>query len=185
EVRRAEAEQGLDVVILRPATVYGPRSTDVVGEIARAIRSRTMVLVDGGRAIAGLCFVDNLVDAVVLALGNGAAGEAFNATDGLDVTWREFADGLAAGLGCPQVRWSVPYRVAEGVGFSLEHGYRALRRTTRLKTRPLLSRQAVHVMGTDQSFSNRKARELLGWEPRVSYADGLEATVAWLRAEGV
>jgi nucleoside-diphosphate-sugar epimerase len=40
-------------------------------------------------------------------------------------------------------------------------------------------------MGTDQSFSNRKARELLGWEPRVSYADGLEATLAWLRAEGV
>jgi len=185
EVRRAEAEHGLDVVILRPATVYGPRSTDVVGEIARAIRSRTMVLVDGGRAIAGLCFVDNVVDAAVLAMGNGAGGEAFNATDGLDVTWREFADGLAAGLGCPQVRWSLPYRVAEGVGFSLEHGYRALRRTTRLKTRPLLSRQAVHVMGTNQSFSNRKARELLGWEPRVSYADGLEATLAWLRAEGV
>ena len=67
----------------------------------------------------------------------------------------------------------MPYRLAEGVGFSLEHGYRALHRTTRLKTRPLLSRQAVHVMGTDQSFSNRKARELLAWEPRVDYAAGL------------
>ena len=79
----------------------------------------------------------------------------------------------------------VPYRLAEGVGFSLEHGYRALHRATRLKTRPLLSRQAVHVMGTDQSFSNRKARELLTWEPRVDYATGLEATLDWLRAEGV
>ena len=68
----------------------------------------------------------------------------------------------------------MPYRLAEGVGFSLEHGYRALHRTTRLKTRPLLSRQAVHVMGTDQSFSNRKARELLAWEPRVDYATGLQ-----------
>ena len=38
-------------------------------------------------------------------------------------------------------------------------------------------------MGVDQSFSNRKARELLGWEPRVGYAAGLEATLAWLRAE--
>ena len=61
------------------------------------------------------------------------------------------------------------------------HAYRLLRRTTRLTTPPLLSRQAVHVMGRDQDFSNRKARALLGWEPRVGYAAGLEATLAWLR----
>jgi ornithine--oxo-acid transaminase len=184
EVRRAENEHSLDAVILRPATVYGPRSTDVVGEIARAIRGGNMLLVDGGRAIAGLCYVDNLMDAAVLALRNDAArGQAFNASDGLDVTWKEFTDGLASGLGCSQVRWSLPYWLANGIGFSLEQGYRMLRRTTRLTTAPLLSRQAVHVMGRDQSFSNRKARELLGWEPRIDYAAGLEATVAWLRAE--
>ena len=182
EVRRAE----IDAVILRPATVYGPRSTDVVGEIARAIRGGHMILIDGGRAIAGLCFVDNLVDAAILALDHDAArGQAFNVSDGLDVTWRQFTDDLAKGLGSARVRWRVPYWLASAAGFSLEHGYRLLRRTTRLDTRPLLSRQAVHVMGIDQDFSNRKARELLGWEPRIDYAAGLEATLAWLRAEGV
>jgi nucleoside-diphosphate-sugar epimerase len=75
--------------------------------------------------------------------------------------------------------------MANGIGFSLEHGYRFLRKTTRLTTPPLLSRQAVHVLGRDQTFSNRKARELLGWEPRVDYATGLEATVAWLQSESV
>jgi len=186
EVRRFGATHDLDAVILRPATVYGPRSREVVLEIARAIRGGHMVLIDNGRAIAGLCFVDNVVDAALLAMHHdGARGQAFNATDGLAITWRELADGLADGLGCSKARWSMPYRLAEGVGFSLEHGYRALHRTTRLKTRPLLSRQAVHVMGTDQSFSNRKARELLSWEPRVDYATGLEATLDWLRAEGV
>ena len=185
EVRRAEAAHRLEAVILRPSTVYGPRSLEVVGEIARAIRGGNMFLVDRGRAIAGLCFVDNLVDVALLALRHEAApGHAFNATDGLEITWRQFTDGLAEGLGCSQVRWSMPYWLAESIGFSLEQGYRALRRATRLKTRPLLSRQAVQVMGIDQSFSNRKARELLGWEPRVSYAAGLEATLAWLQAEG-
>jgi ornithine--oxo-acid transaminase len=184
EVRRAEKAHALDAVILRPATVYGPRSTDVIGEIARAIRDGNMVLVDGGRAIAGLCYVDNLMDAAVLALRHDAArGQAFNASDGLDVTWKQFTDALAAGLGYSQVRWSLPYWLANGIGFSLEHGYRALRKTTRLHTPPLLSRQAVHVMGRDQDFSNRKARELLGWEPRIDYAAGLEATLAWLQSE--
>jgi len=184
EVRRAEAECSLQAVILRPATVYGPGSREVVGEIARAIRSRQMVLVGGGRAVAGLCYVDNLIDAAVLALHHESApGQAFNVSDGLDVTWRQFTDGLAEGLSCARVRWSMPYWAAGGLGFSLEHGYRLLRRTTGLSTAPLLSRQAVQVLGCNQNFSNRRARETLGWEPRVDYPTGLRETVAWLRAE--
>jgi acetylornithine/succinyldiaminopimelate/putrescine aminotransferase/nucleoside-diphosphate-sugar epimerase len=185
EVRQVAQAHGVETVILRPATVYGPRSADVVGEIARAIRGGHMMLVDRGRSVAGLCYIDNLVDAAVLAVGHDAApGHAFNVTDGLDVTWKQFTDGIAHGLGCPQVRFSMPYSIASGIGFSLEHGYRALRRTTRLRTPPLLSRQAVQMLGIDQDFSNRKAREMLGWQPRVNYATGLDATLAWLRAEG-
>jgi ornithine--oxo-acid transaminase len=180
EVRRAP----VDAVVLRPATVYGPRSRDVIGEIAQAIRRGRMLLVDGGRAVAGLCYIDNLVDAAMLALAHDdAAGAAFDISDGLPVTWRQFTDDLAEGLGCPPVRWSLPYSVANGLGFSLEHGYRALRRTTRLTTRPLLSRQAVHVLGRDQAFETGPARAVLGWAPRVDYAAGLQATLAWLTAE--
>jgi ornithine--oxo-acid transaminase len=184
EVRRVERAHALDAVILRPATVYGPGSADVVGEIARAMRGGHMLLVDGGRAVAGLCYVDNLMDAAVLALRHGAApGHAFNVSDGLDITWKEFTDGLAKGLGYAPVRWSLPFWMANGIGFSLEHGYRLLRKATRLHTQPLLSRQAVQVLGKDQDFSNRKAREVLGWEPRIDYATGLDATLAWLHAE--
>jgi nucleoside-diphosphate-sugar epimerase len=184
EVRRAEQDHGLDVVILRPATVYGPRSKEVVGEIARALRAGNMLLIDRGQAVAGLCYVHNLVDAAILALRHDAApGQAFNVTDGVGVTWSEFTAGLAEGLGCSPARWSMPYWMATSVGFSLEHGYRLLRRTARVSLPPLLSRQAVHVMGRNQDFSNRKARELLGWEPAVDYDAGLEATVSWLRHE--
>jgi nucleoside-diphosphate-sugar epimerase len=183
EVRRAERERALEAVILRPATVYGPGSVEVVGEIARAIRARNMLLIDRGRAIAGLCYVDNLIDAALLALRSDAApGQAFNLSDALDVTWRQFTDDLAAGLGSPRVRLSMPYWLASSIGLSLEHGYRLLRRTTGLTAPPLLSRQAVQVLGKNQDFSNRKARETLGWSPRVGYRDGLEATLAWLRA---
>jgi ornithine--oxo-acid transaminase len=184
EVRRVETAHALDAVILRPATVYGPGSKDVVGEIARAIRARNMLLVDGGRAVAGLCYVDNLLDAALLALRHErAGGQAFNISDGLAVTWREFTDAIAEGLGCAKVRWSVPYWLAHGLGFSLEHGYRMLRRTIGLHAPPLLSRQAVHVLAKDQDFSSRRAQEVLGWRPRVDYSTGLQATVDWLRAE--
>jgi nucleoside-diphosphate-sugar epimerase len=184
EVRRVEKADALDTVILRPATVYGPGSADVIGEIARAIQGGHMLLVDRGRAVAGLCYVDNLIDAAILALRHEAApGQAFNVSDGLAITWKEFTDALAEGLGFPRVRWSLPYWVANSVGFALEHGYRLLRETTRLNAPPLLTRQAAQVLGNNQDFSNRKVREALGWEPRVDYATGLEATLAWLRTE--
>lgn len=184
EVRRVEEAAALDTTILRPATVYGPRSKDVVGEIARAIEGRHMLLVDGGRAVAGLCYIDNLMDAAVLALHHEAGpGHAFNVSDGLPITWKELTDGIAAGLGCPKVRWSLPYWLASSIGFSLEHGYRLLRKATGLSAPPLLSRQAVQVLGKNQDFSNRKLREMLGWEPRVDYAAGLAATLTWLKTE--
>jgi nucleoside-diphosphate-sugar epimerase len=184
EVRRAQRSRGLPAVILRPATVYGPGSVDVVGDIARAIRGRHMLLIDRGRAVAGLCYVENLVDAVLLALRHDAApGHTFNVTDALQVTWKQFTNDLAAGLDAPPVHFSLPYGVANVVASALEHGYRGMRKATGLATAPLLSRQAVQVLGRDQDFSNRKLTELLGWRPRFDYATGLAATLEWLRAE--
>lgn len=182
EVRRAEATHSLQAVILRPATVYGPGSRDVIGEIAQAIATRKMLLIARGRAIAGLCYVENLIDAALLALGNGAApGEAFNISDGLSITWRQFVDDLADGLGYPRVRLSIPYPPAFALGYLLEHGYRLLRRTLRVESPALLSRQAVQVLGVNQDFSSHRARTVLGWAPRVDYVSALAATLAWLR----
>ncbi len=180
-VLRARSSGAIETVILRPATVYGPRSREVVGEIAHALASRSMLLIDGGRPVAGLVHVENVVDSAVLAARHpGASGQVLNVTDGLEVTWRQFTDDLAHGLGHPRARWSIPFGVAHGLAVGLEEGYRLARRATGLHLRPLLSRQAVHVLGRHQRFSHARLRTL-GWEPRIGYAEGLTSTLDWLR----
>ncbi len=184
EVRRCEREHELPAVILRPATVYGPRSVEVVGKMAKAIRDGNMLLVDGGRAIAGLCYIDNLMDATLLALKHERApGQAFNVSDGLGITWKQFTDSLAAATCSKPVRFHAPYWLAIALGASLEFGYRRVRAITGLRTEPLLSRQAVQILGRNQKFSTRKAQELLGWTPRVDYATGLQNTLRWLEEQ--
>jgi nucleoside-diphosphate-sugar epimerase len=184
EVRRFEREHGLPVVILRPATVYGPRSRELVQSIARAIQGGYMLLVAGGRAVAGLSYVDNVVDAALLALQHERApGHAFNVSDGLPVTWKQYTDDLARGLGARAVHLSAPFWIARAVGTSLELGYRALRKLTRLRLDPLLSRQAVHMLGRHQKFSSDRARQVLGWAPRIDYETGLALTLEWLKAQ--
>jgi nucleoside-diphosphate-sugar epimerase len=184
-VQAANSIDGLETVILRPATIYGPGSKETVGEIAKALKAGgMMLLVGGGKADAGLCYVENLVDAIILALrAESIAGEAFNVCDGVSVSWRQFTSDLADRLNFPHARISMPYPVAYAIGAALEHGYRAARSRTGLTLRPLLSRQAVQVMGLPQSFSNHRLREQLGWAPRVGYEDAMDATAAWVRDE--
>ena len=184
-VLRADAGAGgLEYVILRPATIYGPRAADIIGEIAKGLLGRYLPLIGGGNIVAGLCYVENLAEAVSVALDHpDAAGRTFNVLDGESITWREFLGDLARGVGARPPLLRLSYKVAWRLAVVLEETYRLVRRQTGLKMAPLLSRAAVHVMGRPQDFSNRRLRETLGWEPTVGYADGLAATLNWLRED--
>jgi len=76
------AERGMPVTVIRPGTIYGPRGKDFVVEIAKMLRQRMMLLVDGGRARGGFCYVDNVCRAMMTCCSTeGTAGEAYNLTD--------------------------------------------------------------------------------------------------------
>jgi nucleoside-diphosphate-sugar epimerase len=78
---------GLEVVILRPPSVYGPFSSFTMAMI-NSIRGRVMAIVDGGRNPCNLVYVDNLVEAILLALWRPEApGQTFFVTDGETVSW--------------------------------------------------------------------------------------------------
>jgi hypothetical protein len=49
------------------------------------------------------------------------------------------------------------------------------------KSRPLLTRYAVKNLGSRLRFSIRKAEELLGWRPPLSYEEGFRRTIEWLK----
>jgi nucleoside-diphosphate-sugar epimerase len=182
EVMHFYTRYQLPVTIIRPATVYGPRSINVIGEISDAIRSGQMLLINDGKANAGLCYISNLIQAIVLAAeSDSAIGECFNVSDEYQVTWKQFIDDLADQLGEQKKYYNMPYGVANILGLLLENSYRVLRMTTGLKFSALLSRQAVQVMGREQDFNTDKIQSLLGYRPIVNYQLGLKETVKWIK----
>jgi nucleoside-diphosphate-sugar epimerase len=85
---RYHQEYGLPVTVLRPTIVYGPFGSWSVDIIA-AIRKGRIVLVNGGTAICNSLYVDNLVEAMLLAAEHDrAAGEVFHISDANPVTWK-------------------------------------------------------------------------------------------------
>jgi nucleoside-diphosphate-sugar epimerase len=173
--------RGLPVTVLRPASVYGPRSKSTVVEFVELLRSGQMMLIDGGRKTAGLCYVTDLTG-LMLQVGQAEVGlgRAYNVADGTETTWAEFTNGLAALMGLPPVRTSVPRWLAYPVGWLMEK-WTSLRGGDH---RPLLTRMAVEFVGTHQGFAIDRAQRELGFEPKVLLEEGLRLTGDWLREKG-
>jgi nucleoside-diphosphate-sugar epimerase len=171
-------EHGLPVTVVRPANIYGPRSTSFVLEPAEMLKSGDMVHIGKREQPAGLAYVTNVVDLILLAADReSSVGHAYNVSDGLDVSWREYMDRLAKIVGASSPKTVILYRLAYFAGWVMEKVYGALR----IQSRPLLTRMLVELLGTNQGFSIDKARRELGYEPRVGFDEGMAQVETWLR----
>ncbi|HEX6773301.1 MAG TPA: NAD-dependent epimerase/dehydratase family protein [Acidobacteriaceae bacterium] len=178
-VWQAHREHGLRVTVLRPATIYGPRGKDFTVEVAKLLRQRMMLLIDGGRALGGFSYVDNVAQAMIDAAESAVTvAHAYNICDEARVTWREYVDALADAMGYRRPWMSVPFAAAMALGRAMELPYGALR----VKQRPLLTRHAVHLLGRSQEFPAARARADFGFAPRVSFAEGIARSAAWLKS---
>jgi nucleoside-diphosphate-sugar epimerase len=98
-LNRLRANGNVEVVQLRPSVVYGPRSR-WIADTAKQLLNGTTGLVNDGDAICNGIYVDNLIQAVELALEvPKAADETFLVGDAETVTWREFYQRIADGEG--------------------------------------------------------------------------------------
>jgi nucleoside-diphosphate-sugar epimerase len=168
----------LPITVLRPATVYGPGAHEFVLNLVALLRRRRLVLVDEGRHVAGLTYVTNLVDAMVLAAHSPAAeGKAYNVTDDSSVTWATYIQALATLVELPPPTRSYSRARAMAMASVWE-------RTATLfggNERPPLTRLMVELMGTDQRYPIDRARRELGYQPQVSLERGIRETGDWLR----
>lgn len=167
--RRLAGELGVDLTVVRPANVYGPGSRPWVEMVLPLLRARQVTLIDGGDHSAGLCHVENLVDLLLLAAQEDTAiGRIYNASDlapeAAPVTWRRYFGDLARIIDAPPPR-SVPYGLARPLASACESTWRLLRRSER----PPLTREALNLAAADHRIPTVRARDDLGWTPRVGY----------------
>ena len=76
--------------------------------IIAGIHQRRFAWVGGGRYLTSTCYVDNAVDALLLAAEKGRGGEAYFASDGEPVVFREFVSELLEAHGVKPPHLSVP-----------------------------------------------------------------------------
>jgi nucleoside-diphosphate-sugar epimerase len=99
ELLKLRAQGTVEVVLLRPGIVWGPRSV-WIANFADALLAGEAYLIDRGQGICNSIYVDNLVHAIYLALdAPGVDGEALLVGDREQVTWADLYRPLAEALG--------------------------------------------------------------------------------------
>ena len=167
----------MPISVVRPVNIYGPRSTTFVLEIAGLLKKKSMVHIGNGLKSAGLVYVTNVVDVMLLVAENDISiGQAYHASDGSNVTWPQYVNRLADIIGAPHPRISIPYRPAYIIGWLMEKIYGTLA----VKTRPLLTRMAVEFLETDHGFSIEKSQKDLNYTPIVDFDEGMQHVKDWL-----
>ncbi len=175
---RYQRELGLPVVIIQPGMVYGPHAWFYTIRPVEMIRAGVRALVSGGRGTCILVYIDNLVDGIILATRHeGAVGEAFILCD-LHLTFKELFEIYARMMGGRSFL-SIPKPVA-WLGAMMLEGVAHL--TGR---RPAFTRTTIRALTIFRAtMTTTKAREQLGYTPRVSLEEGMRSTESWLQKEG-
>jgi nucleoside-diphosphate-sugar epimerase/predicted dehydrogenase len=96
-LHRAKSSGATRIVVINPPAVYGPSGSLFTEFPARAAREGSFCWIEGGRGKVNYVYVDNLVDALLLAAQNPKAnGERFIISDG-STTFRKFLTPLLDG----------------------------------------------------------------------------------------
>ena len=166
---------GMPVTVLRPAVVYGPEGTWLEEPLAMIEQGR-MFLLGRGEGTCHPCYIENLLDAMLLAASHPkAVGEGFIVGDGESISFREYFDAIASIAGKPPIRRSIPLFGARAAAAAFE----AAARLGGQKSRPLLTATAIEMVCTRSEMSIAKIRSLLEWQPRYSFHAAIDDLRRW------
>jgi dihydroflavonol-4-reductase len=169
---------GVDVTIVRPSGIYGPGDRRLLKLFGGVARGRFPML-GSGEIYYHLTYIDDLVDGFRLC-GElpAAANRTYILAGGEVTTLNELVKLIAevAGVDPPRVHFPVwPVWAAAAlceavcVPFGIE---------------PPLYRRRVDFYTKSRAFDISRARQELGYAPRVGLRDGIARTLAWGREHG-
>lgn len=176
---------GLSTVSLRPHLIWGPGDNNLLPRIIARARSGRLRRIGRTNALIDPVYIDNAADAHVLAAdrlstGSPAAGRAYFITQGETIAVWDMINGLLKAAHMEPVGRSIARPVALVGAGVLEAAYRLSGRVDE----PPMTRFLARQLSTTHWFRIDAARRDLGYEPRVTIAEGLRRLEEWLHREG-
>ncbi len=181
---RAAADDGLNVVMVRPPWFYGPHQPARQTTFFTLVRTGRFPMFGDGGQRRSMVYIDNLVDGIVRAeLTPTDPGLGWWIADSRPYTVAEIVDTVGRALrdeGFDDVKPN-RLKLPEFVGDVAERLDGMLQARGRYV-------QQLHVLGEMNktiAVDIEAARRDLGYEPAVELYDGMRRSIAWCREQGI
>ncbi|OQA21771.1 MAG: 3 beta-hydroxysteroid dehydrogenase/Delta 5--_4-isomerase [Actinobacteria bacterium ADurb.Bin346] len=175
EVIKFAKEKGLKAIVIRPCGIYGPGDMRLL-KMFKMIAGKKFILFGNGRALYHMVYIDDLVDAFILSAENeNISGEVFIIGDERYVTLNELSKMIAKEFKVPAPKIHLPYKPFEIAAAGLEFIYRKLK----IKREPPIYRRRMAFFKKSRAFSIKKAKDMLGFKPKIDLATGIHLTAKW------
>ena len=173
-------KKGLKTVIIRPAAIYGPGDPERFFMIYKRVASGKFPMFGSGRTLYHPLYIDNLVDALVLAMAPGKGdGKAYLIADEQYVPIEDLIRRVGKAM---SVDVKIPHYPVWPVIIA-GHICETICKPFGI-TPPIFPRR-VDWYRQNRAFKIDAAKRDLGYNPKVGLDEGLRKTYEWYKAEGL
>lgn len=167
---------GLSGSIFRPGAIYGPGDMRLL-KMFKQIKRGFFPLFGGGTNLYHLSYIDDLTDGIILCGEHpNAVNQRFILCSNEYGTLKALSATIADVLGVKTPTFAPP------VGPLMLAAKLCENICKPLGIDPPLHTRRVEFFVKSRAFDNRKARDLIGYEPKVSTKEGVERTIKWYEA---
>jgi dihydroflavonol-4-reductase len=165
-------DAGLELVVLRPAWVYGP-GCPRTGKLLRTLEKRQFFYIGRGDNLRHPLYIDEMIDAFTLAAGAGGLhSRIFNVGGPEIMPLRAMVETFARGAKLPIPTLHLPMALGYVAGWGAELAFHAAGHE------PPLSRRSLAFFRSNNAWDISAARNELGFEPTIDLDEGVRRTLA-------
>lgn len=171
-VLRAFDEKKIPYIIIRPASVYGPREKGPTFELYKAIKKHLFFIVSNGNNKMHYVYVKDLVKGARQAQLSKTVGDYILAGV-VPTTLNDVAKNIAASIG-----ESIPsFHLPKSFVYPLSFGIDSLSKLFRFKSP--ISPSRVRTMTSSYYYDIGKSQREIGYDPGTSFEEGSKETGKW------
>jgi len=174
----------LATVSLRPHLIWGPGDPHFIPRLIKRAEKGQLRIVGTGKNRIDSTYIDNAVDAHILALerlspGSTIAGKCYFITNGEPLPAEELMNRFLKAAGLPPVTRKIRAGLAYAAGAVMECISHLLNR----KEEPRMTRFLARELSSSHWYDISAAERDLSYSPAVSIDEGMERLRVWLSGE--
>lgn len=168
---------GMKTVILRPRGIFGKYDQGIMPRILKIAKLGFFPLINNGRSLIDLTYVENVSHAINLCLGkiDDINGEVFNITNGEPFYVDSILKLLFNSIKMKVNLINVPQWGLENLASLSE----SLSKMTRYVFEPPLTHYTLGLISYSQTLNIKKAAEKIGYKPIIAVEQGIQNFAKW------